>query len=266
MQKWVSVHLRFEDISQDGRVLLEVLPSVLGPTIWNAQLAHDPLARECREKGIVPILTRYVLEGTPGPFGLMTPMQATGRFELARTDRDRVALNMWAELRAPIGRTYPPQPDNAGTEAVAGRVFAEHVFTRLFAAESAERAVRPADVGLRDAPPYTPRPFAEMLPTGAQPDDAPIVFGLVHTDSNQHVNSLAYLRAFEEAVLRRCAPGYLSRQLEIAYRKPCFAGDRMRVHVHLTPNDAGMSATVALAPDGQPVETAHVAARMLFIK
>ena len=69
----------------------------------------------------------------------------------------------------------------------------------------------------------------------ASPDETLIVFGLVHTDSNQHVNSLVYMRLFEEAVLRRFAAlglpePVLARRLEIAYRKPCFAGDRMHVH------------------------------------
>jgi acyl-CoA thioesterase FadM len=60
------------------------------------------------------------------------------------------------------------------------------------------------------------------------------VFGLVHTDSNMHVNSLVYLRVFEEAALRRFATlgrgaSLLGRTLDIAYRKPCFAGQTMRV-------------------------------------
>jgi acyl-CoA thioesterase FadM len=56
----------------------------------------------------------------------------------------------------------------------------------------------------------------------------------VHTDSNMHVNSLVYVRLFEEAALRRFAAlgkgsALLGRMLDIAYRKPCFAGQTMRV-------------------------------------
>src|SRR5205823_12900006 len=62
--------------------------------------------------------------------------------------------------------------------------------------------------------PYTTlfrsRAFASMMELdGARaldevaPDDFAETFGLVHTDSNHHVNSLVYIRLFEEAALRR---------------------------------------------------------------
>jgi len=263
------LHLRWEDISQDGRLLLEVLPAALGPTIWGAQLANDPLALACRDAGIVPILTRYVIEGDPGPFSVVTPMNATGRFALAQTSDGHVMLNMWAEVTAPIGRTYPPAPAGEGTVVTAGRIFAEHVFTRLFAPPGKRRvslADLPSGVTPSPLPRYTPRPFASLVDTVEDQtiaDDSPFVFGLVHTDSNQHVNSLAYLRLFEEAALRRLAATAgpkLARRLEIAYRKPCFAGDRMRIHVRASTD----AATVAIAPDGAPPATAHAIARMIL--
>src|SRR5258708_6235335 len=90
---------------------------------------------------------------------------------------------------------------------------------------------------VRDARPALP-PFESIatLPEGAlpleparRPDPTPAVFGVVHTDSNMHVNSLVYLRLFEEAALRRfVALGrgseVLARSVDIAYRKPCLAG------------------------------------------
>ncbi|MEI8257677.1 MAG: hotdog domain-containing protein, partial [Deltaproteobacteria bacterium] len=90
---------------------------------------------------------------------------------------------------------------------------------------------------------YAPRPFPAIiaLPRDAEPlepalrfESQVITFGLVHTDSNQHVNSLVYPRIFEEAALRRLAAlgvrtPLLARALEIGYRKPCFAGDRLRL-------------------------------------
>jgi hypothetical protein len=260
------VHLRYEDISQDGRLLLEVMPNALGASVWGAQLARDPLAQECLRSGIVPVLTRFVMEGTPGPFSVMTPMEATGRHVLAETDTGRVVVNMWAELKAPIGRTYPPFPADAGTIASAGRIFGEHVFTRLFAAPSARR-VRREDLPGPPAtlPRHVQRPFADMLDPALTPDEAPIVFGMVHTDSNQHVNSLVYLRLFEEAALRRLGDAkLLSRRMEIAYRKPCFAGDRMRLHVRTLEQDGHPAAIVAIAPEGHPASAAHAAARILL--
>ncbi|HEY1960698.1 MAG TPA: acyl-CoA thioesterase [Polyangiaceae bacterium] len=272
------VHLRYEDVSQDGRLLLELMPNALGAAVWSAQLSGDSFAMKCMATGVVPILTRFVIEGEPGPFGIATPLSVLGRFSLAQTAGERVFLNMWAELSGPIGRTYPPQPDDAGRIAPAGRIFGEHVFTRLFAPPG-ERRVRKLDV--EGAPAsfasYVAPSFATRfeLPPGARvlgelaPDEAPVVFGLVHTDSNHHVNSLVYLRLFEEAALRRFASigrgdRVLARKLEIAYRKPCFAGDRMRVHVHPIEHHAMLGAVCAIAPEGSPASDAHAVARLVF--
>ena len=40
-----------------------------------------------------------------------------------------------------------------------------------------------------------------MIEPAMQIEPVPMAFGVVHTDSNRHVNSLAYLRVFEEAAL-----------------------------------------------------------------
>jgi hypothetical protein len=286
MQNWIDappppategakarVHLRYEDICQDGRLLLEVLPNALGAAVWGAQLARESLVKTCMEQGIIPILTRFVIEGTPGPFGVTTPLGVTGRFELA-DNGERVFLNMWAELGGPIARTYPPQPENAGTIASAGRIFGEHVFTRLFAPPG-ERRVKSLP-GVTALAPYAPRAFASMMDldgAGAldemAPDDFAETFGLVHTDSNHHVNSLVYIRLFEEAALRRFAKlgraePLLARRLEIAYRKPCFAGDRMRVLVRAVEMDGRLGAIAALVKEGADASSAHVAARLVF--
>jgi hypothetical protein len=290
MEKWIAapkapdaegatakVHLRYEDVCQDGRLLLEVMPNALGSAVWGAQLSKDSVAKTCMERGVIPILTRFVIEGTPGPFGVMTPLAVVGRFQLARGD-DRVYLNMWADLSGPIARTYPPQPENAGTIAPAGRIFGEHVFTRLFAPPG-ERRVTKLDVpGVPDPlPEYAARSFASLfeIPSGVRalddlsPEDSPVTFGLVHTDSNHHVNSLVYIRLFEEAALRRFAQlqkkdSLLARRIEIAYRKPCFAGDRMRVHVRAVEVDGRLGALTVLTKDGADTTSPHVVARLMF--
>jgi hypothetical protein len=300
MQTWIAapptpevdgatarVHLRYEDVSQDGRLLLEVLPNALGAAVWGAQLAKDSIAKTCMEQGVIPILTRFVIEGAPGPFGVMTPLAVTGRFALEQGD-ERVYLNMWADLTGPIARTYPPQPDNAGTIASAGRIFGEHVFTRLFAPPGERRVktldflqappLQGGDPGVPDPlPEYAARSFASMLdvPAGVRaleafsPDDSPVTFGLVHTDSNHHVNSLVYIRLFEEAALRRFAKlGHtsplLARRLEIAYRKPCFAGDRARMHVRAVEVEGRLGVIAVLAKEGADPSAALVAARLTF--
>jgi hypothetical protein len=86
-----------------------------------------------------------------------------------------------------------------------------------------------------DAPASTtamnPPDGADLLDAEYHPDPVVTAFGLDHTDSNQHVNSLVYPRLFAEAALRRLAElerprRLLIRALDIAYRKPSFAGDR----------------------------------------
>ena len=59
------------------------------------------------------------------------------------------------------------------------------------------------------------------------------VFGLAHTDSNQHVNSIVYPRWFEDAAVRRLAQhgvrgSVLGRGSEVLFRKPFFAGQEAR--------------------------------------
>src|SRR5438067_9700417 len=80
--------LRYEDVSQDGRVMLLALPHTIGDVIWRKILTHHPLAKLGRE-GIVSILTRMVIDhgtaGASGPIGVGKPLRADGRFQLAHT-------------------------------------------------------------------------------------------------------------------------------------------------------------------------------------
>jgi hypothetical protein len=284
------VHLRFEDVTQDGRLVLEALPNALGPTVWRGILAHDPSSAASFAAGIVPILSRFVLEGAPGPFSANAPVEAEGTCQLARVGEGkdaRYVLDMWAELTGVVGRTYG-SVEHAGERASAGRVWAEHVLTRPFAGSPAERRVTSLDY--EGAPVVSavraPSPSHEALaavPEGATPleparwvDAVPVTFGLVHTDSNMHVNSLVYLRMFEEAALRRFAQlgkgsVVLGRTLDIAYRKPCFAGQTMHVvqQAFEHAGTLGMAAALVEAKDVASEETLakarpHVYARTTF--
>ncbi|MDP9037069.1 MAG: acyl-CoA thioesterase [Myxococcota bacterium] len=237
--------LRFQDVTQDGRLALESLPTALSATVWSG-LARDDGIRAIYGAGIVPILSRLLLEGTPGPFRATAVAAAEGTSRLVRTQEGRFLLEMWSDLRVPAGRTYaPPGSPCDGSLELAGRVFAEHVLTRPFAPPGARRVTSldfDAAPEVRETQAATlPLDAAATLPEGARPlepvlalDPIPITFGVVHTDSNGHVNSLVYLRLFEEAALRRFSslgqePGLLGRRVDIAYRKPCFVGDTVRV-------------------------------------
>ena len=167
------------------------------------------------------------------------------------------------EPPAPRGRTNLPPPERAGEVVPVGRVFAEHVFTRPFAPPES-RKVRDLEGSV---PPnrWSSRPLsaAAVLPTGAKAlgepwISDPFVFGLAHTDSNQHVNSLVYLSLFEEAVVCRLAevgrsPVVLARWIEIGYRKPCFAGDRVSMRFTLAEVDGGIGAFGVFVPTNDPL-------------
>jgi hypothetical protein len=249
-----DVRLRYEDVLQSGHLALAAMPFATGDVLWRRLLEPHPLARAVREHGVIPILSRMVLVVGDGPIAFEARVRARASFELARSERvggevEKLFLNAWGDLDAPLGRTNFPPPADAGRVVRAGRVFLEHTFTRLFAAPGERRVtqlprVEPAE-GASTIPEvpdalYEPRPFEELLsvPDGfsalgeVEPDPVALAFGLDHTDSNQHVNSLVHPRAFVEASLRRLAPHARSARaplraaaLEIAYRKPFFAGE-----------------------------------------
>jgi hypothetical protein len=261
--------LRFEDVAQDGRLVLEALPPALTTTVWRGLLPGSDVARAFGAQGIVPILARLRMEGTAGPFSASAIVEAEGTFRLAPADDGRFMLDMWADLYAPIGKTYG-FPDRAGERALAGRVLAEHVLTRPFA-EAGERRVTSLHFsgasgtpGSMETLPALPRfETIATLPEGATPleptirlDPVPLAFGVVHTDSNGHVNSLVYLRLFEEAALRRfVAVGrradVLARTVDIGYRKPCFAGQVMRVAQQAFESDGRVGVIAVLVPESE---------------
>jgi hypothetical protein len=268
------VHLRFEDVTQDGRLVLEALPNALGPAVWRGLLAHEPTFPLFFQDGIVPILSRFSLEGLAGPISANVPIDAEGTFRLAHTDDGRFVLDMWAELRGVVGRTHG-QTDHDGERILAARVFAEHVLTRPFAGPDRRRvtsldfAGAPTDLPGRPAGPSYDS--IASVPAGATPlepgraaDPVPIVLGLVHTDSNMHVNSLVYLRLFEEAALRRFAAlgrgsVVLGRTLEIAYRKPCFAGQTMRVVQQAFEHEGRLGIAAVLVEEAEATREAGLA-------
>ena len=284
------VFLRFEDVTQDGRLVLEALPTALGPTAWRGLIEKDPGARACFANGILPIISRLVLEGTAGPFSANGRVDAEGTFRLARTADSRYMLEVWADLFALVGHTHgPPRPPRSadGAPVLAGRVLAEHVFTRPFAPPGQRRVTSLDFEGAPEVHETRPSPpsfesiasipdGATPLEPGPRPDSTPIIFGLFHTDGNMHVNSLAYLRIFEEAGLRRSVElgrgsTLLGRSIDIAYRKPCFAGQVMRVvqRAFEAHGKLGIAAVLVEDRDARDPEALararpHVFARMLF--
>jgi hypothetical protein len=139
--------------------------------------------------------------------------------------------------------------------------------------------VRRLDVdGLPPVPPTRREAFAPKslleLPDGAAPldddltpDAAVVAFGVCHTDSNQHVNSLVYPQLFEEAALRRFAArgrktAVLARRVEVAFRKPMFAGQTARIRLRAFASGERLGAVGVIEEEGNADGNTYV--RMLF--
>ncbi len=277
------IQLRYEDIAQDGRPRLEVLAYGISVAVWQGpikQLEVDTIVTQ----GIIPILTRIVIEAHDGPLAVENPIDAVGCYEGAHSvgsTGDRLYLNMWADMTAPIGRTILPGPSNAGTRVLAGRMYAEHVFTKPFAPKE-QRRVRAAELAQFAGIPgrlIEARAYESVVDLsgcrncdGAFVAGAPVAFGVRHTDSNQHVNSLAYFAVFEDAVLaalasRKRNTQVMARAIEIAYRKPSFAGQVMVPCVRLADSDDGVHAACVLVPvgtDPNDLSQAHVYAQLVM--
>ncbi len=245
--------LRYEDVSQDGRVMLLSLPHAMGLAVWQKLMVDSPVPRAAQHQGLVPLLTRLVIEGHGGPVSVRRPFEIDGGYVLGHTvdaggEPNRILLATFAEVRAPRARTHGPPPDGAGTLDLVGKIYGEHVFTRPFGPPEARKVRRLELDGVPAVPPLrlpwmkhddvlTPPAGATgltELDAAVKDDEVPVLFGLMHSDSNQHVNSLAYPRIFEEAALRRLAQHgrgtrLIARYAEITYRKPCFAGERVRL-------------------------------------
>jgi hypothetical protein len=279
------LHLRYEDVAQDGRIQLEAIPVSLG-IIWRQLLVGDTVQGELLAQGILPILTRFEIEGAPGPFGVESTVDVEGGYTLAHEADDagrvlRLFLDMDAELHGTIGRTNLPAPDDAGQRARVGRLRAEHIFTRPFASPEHRKVVSLPIEGREHVPaarrPWRPPATALDPPPGAQPleealapDPTVTVLGLMHTDSNQHVNSLVYPRLFEEAALRRIVSlgrrtDVLARKLDIAFRRPSFAGEKLRIALRAFEVDGRVVCVGVFLGDGErDLDRARAYAQVMF--
>lgn len=279
-----STRPRYEDIAQDGRLRLEGIWPPMGPILWGGSMPIvGPLAR-LGTQGIRAVLTRAVLWGGSEPVSVRNPMRHELRFELARAGSEReprILFEAWLTSHAPRGVPNDPGRPSTGPDVLAARAYGQHVFTKPAAPPGRHRVSALEDPELPRLP-AAQRDFLDPLeltelPEGAEPledalspDAAPVAFGLSHTDGNQHVNFLAYPRLVEDAALRRMSAlglgsRLLARYVEVGYRKPCFAGDRMRILLRAFRHGQDLGALAAFVPDGAPPDTKpHCTLRILL--
>jgi acyl-CoA thioesterase FadM len=242
------VKILYADVCQDGRPRVTAFAHALGPVLWRGLLHHHPIAPALRQRGIAPILSRFQVQSGSARVMPNQELMGHGGFQLAHARDDagqvnRLIVTMWLSLST--------RTDSAEGPPDVGRMFAEHVLTRPLA-PTEQRKVLSLDIPDIPAVPealYTWQPPERVLalPAGATApdhdhvhddqlrlDSAATVFGIDDTDQNQHVNSMVYPRVFIQAALRRFAAlgrsaALLAREVEVSYRKPCFAGQSMRV-------------------------------------
>ncbi|MCA9523865.1 MAG: hypothetical protein KC609_23005 [Myxococcales bacterium] len=276
-----EIHLQFEDISQDGRLLFPALPNAIGELMWRRLFESNLSTRELRSHGVIPILSRFAAQMGGGPITPRDRLRGRGCFQLAHEPdgeggAKRLFINMWVDLLADESVARPRAADANWPRL--GRIFAEHIFTRPFAPPEQRRVTSfdglPALPSIPEAVhDFRPNHEVAALPAGAHPlepqlnlDTVPTTFGLQHTDYNRHVNSLVYVRLFEESVLRRLAEmnfetGLLPTFVEIAYRKPFFAGNQIRFALRAFRHDESLGAVGAYVSEGDLTNSENSVAR-----
>jgi hypothetical protein len=277
---------RYEDIAQDGRLRLEGIWPPIGPILWSGELPITRSLAQLGALGIRAVLTRVELWGGSEPISVRNPISHELAYALSHSrdgagQVDRILFDTWLSSSAPRGVPNDPGQPASGRAVLVARAYGQHVFTRPGAAPGQHRVLELCDPDLPRVPEVLGRwldPLALLeLPDGAeplepalQPDPAPIAFGLAHTDGNQHVNFLAYPRLVEDAALRRLSAlghgsRWLARHSEIGYRKPCFAGDRMRIVLQAFRHGTDLGVIAGFVPEGSGLlGKPHSTARMLL--
>ncbi|MCC6900813.1 MAG: hypothetical protein IT377_17675 [Polyangiaceae bacterium] len=274
-----QTRLRFEDVAQDGRLRLEGIWPAIGPILWGKMEVASALLRLGAD-GVRAVLTYVQLEGGDEPVSVRALCEQEVRWRLGRSVDDaggttRLLFDTWLLSSAPRGVPGNPGLDPASDERVrVARAYGQHVFTRPAAPAGQHRVERLSDP-LLDALPIVTTEFRDprallALPTGAaalepapRPDAAPTVFGLCHTDGNQHVNFLSYPRLAEEAALRRFVElgrgaRRLARRAEVSYRKPCFAGDVVRIVMQAFELGDEVGVVAVFVPEGSGATPARL--------
>ena len=258
--------LRYEDVCQDGRLRIAGIWPPMGRILWNQMPIAKSLGRLAKH-GIRNVLSYVAMESEDVPLSIFSPAHSSVTIQLGHTrdesgQPNRIILNSWLETDALRATRNHPASRPSDQRVVAARAFGQHVFTKPAAARGEHRVVRLEGTDLPELPEtevefFDPRSLL-VLPPGATPldsapiiDGAPVVFGLVHTDGNQHVNFLVYPRLVEDALLRRLPElGFdakrLGRSVEVGYKRPCFAGDHLMLLMQAFRIDAAVGVVGAI--------------------
>ncbi len=265
-----SGSLRYDDVIQDGRLRLESAWRPTGKLLWRDTEAARVFG--AMKGGITNVLSRVTLQASEARLEPRAKLRTkvSYRFEHTVNDTgavDRILFSTWVDVhgRGPDGEFVP-----------AARAHGQRVFTRLNAPPGKHLITSLDAFGPDGFPPervpwqpatalFEPPPGASLVDPAPRLDGVPVLFGLTHTDLNQHVNFLMYHRAIEQAALSRSVElGHgarlASREVQLGYRKPSFAGDTVRVALQAFRLGGGFGVIAAVVDeDGGPVERARFA-------
>jgi hypothetical protein len=257
--------LRYDDVTQDGRIRLDAAWRPLGRLIWSRPEPSRVLGK--LGEGVSTVLSRLVMECTELRVAPRAQVRTRARYRFEHTvspggDVNRLLFNTWTETSVVADGTSDP---------VLARAYGQRVFTRIGDGAQQRLVTRLEGLGGDGVPSHRGEWIPALsllgLPAEAAPlepsprlDSARVVFGLSHTDGNQHVNFLVYPRFVEEAALSRfvdlgLGARFLSRRIDMRFRKPSFAGEVLRMAVQAFRVGESLGAIAALVDDdGGPRE------------
>jgi hypothetical protein len=265
-----SGSLRYDDVIQDGRLRLESSWRPTGRLLWRDEAAARVFSG--MTGGVTNVLSRVALQAGEARLEPRAKLRTrvSYRFEHtvnAQGEVDRLLFSTWVQVhgRGADGEFQP-----------AARAYGQRVFTRLNAPPGKHLVTHLPSFGESGFPPdrVTWEPATALLgmPAGAVPlepaprlDPVPLIFGLSHTDLNQHVNFLMYHRAVEQAALGRSlafgnGAKLASREVALGYRKPSFAGETLRIAVQAFRLSGVFGVLAAVVEeDGGPTQRASFA-------
>jgi hypothetical protein len=257
--------LRYDDVIQDGRLRLESAWRPTGRALWtNPEVARVLGSMGEGTSNVLSSATMQASELALRPRAKMT-VRLRYRFEHtvnADGKVDRLLFSTWLVALA---------ESKDGELRPAARAYGQRVFTRTHAAKGQHLLTHLSGFGESGVPEHRTKwePASKLLtlPEGAVVLDARprlvpgnVVFGLSHTDLNQHVNFLMYHREVERAALTRftelgLGSRFLSREVTFGYRKPSFAGEVVRVAVQAFRLKNAVGVLAAVVPeDSGPAE------------
>src|SRR5437763_13267967 len=79
--------LRYEDVTQDGRLITLAIPPALGG-LWRDAVKRHPGARSSQAQGVIPMLTRLTIHSLDQHIRVDREVESRAGFELAHDGGD----------------------------------------------------------------------------------------------------------------------------------------------------------------------------------